>query len=85
VLNNYPGWLAELITEKGCGYAVAPDDPSAFADAMVHAADHRHELGAMGTRALELAKTQFDRALLARDFVAWLEMAGNAPQALRQT
>ena len=72
VLNNYPGWLAEIITQHQCGYAVPPDDPVAFADALCHAADHRPELVAMGARARELAEAEYDRDLLAGRFVDWL-------------
>ena len=64
VLNNYPGWLAEIISRQQCGYAVPPDDPVAFADALCHAADHRAELVAMGARARELAVAEFDRERL---------------------
>ncbi|MEY6432352.1 glycosyltransferase family 4 protein [Thioalkalicoccus limnaeus] len=75
VLNNYPGWLAEMITEHGCGYAVPPDDPGAFADALIHAADHRQDLAAMGERARALAQSRFDRRQLADRFVDWLAEA----------
>ena len=34
VLNNYPGWLAELINDNGCGFSVSPEDPIAFADVL---------------------------------------------------
>lgn len=74
-LINYPGWLAEIVKAEQCGYAVEPDNPEAFADALVHAADHREALKRMGERSLTLAQTQFDRALLADDFVAWLQRA----------
>ncbi len=37
VLNNYPGWLAEMIKENDLGYTVPPDDPILFADALVKA------------------------------------------------
>ena len=30
VLNNYPGWIAEMINKYECGYAICPDDPKAF-------------------------------------------------------
>ena len=32
VLNNYPGWLANMIQEHDCGYVVEPEDPGAFAE-----------------------------------------------------
>jgi glycosyltransferase involved in cell wall biosynthesis len=73
VLINYPGWLAELVTERGCGYVVAPADPVAFADALVHAADNRAALPAMGHRAESLARSQFDRRELADRLVDWVE------------
>ena len=75
VLINYPGWLAEVVLAHGCGYAVPPRDRQAFADALVHAADHREALPGMGARALRLARGQFDRAALAERFVDWLEGA----------
>lgn len=72
VLNNYPGWLAGLITEQDCGFAVPPDNPAAFADALIAAADDRAALSAMGARAKALALGQFDRAKLSQDWVAWV-------------
>ena len=72
VLNNYPGWLAETISQHACGYAVPPAAPSAFADALCHAADDRGALREMGRRAHELAERQFDRKSLAGDWVRWV-------------
>ena len=34
VLNNYPGWLAEMIKKYKCGFTVEPDNPEDFADAL---------------------------------------------------
>jgi lipopolysaccharide/colanic/teichoic acid biosynthesis glycosyltransferase len=48
VLNNYPGWLAGMIEEHRCGFAVPPDNPNAFADALEKAADDREALKEMG-------------------------------------
>lgn len=75
VLNNYPGWLAEMIVREDCGFAVAPEDPEAFADALERAASDRVELKAKGQRGRELAARSFDRKLLAGRFVQWLEGA----------
>lgn len=72
VLNNYPGWLAGMITECDCGYAVPPDDPRAFASALIDAADHREDLKAKGERARALAARDFDRAKLAKEWVDWV-------------
>lgn len=80
VLNNYPGWLANLLRDSSCGFPVPPDDPPAFADALISAADDRPRLKAMGQRALLLARGQFDRSMLAAQFVDWLEIASDARQ-----
>lgn len=72
VLNNYPGWLAEMITEQRCGFAVPPDSPAAFADALEQAAADREALKAMGQRGRALAEVRFDRAKLADRWVDWV-------------
>lgn len=75
VLNNYPGWLADLINLNRCGYAVEPDSPEAFAGALMHAADHRANLPAMGQKSRALARGEFSRDVLAARFSQWLEGA----------
>lgn len=75
VLNNYPGWLAELVESHHCGFALPPEDPVAFADALETAAADRAGLKQMGMRGLELARGEFDRALLSARFADWLELA----------
>lgn len=72
VLNNYPGWLASMIQTSGCGFAVPPRNPAAFADALEAAADDREALAARGRAALTLARARFDRDTLGGDFVAWV-------------
>lgn len=76
VLNNYPGWLTELIEEHDCGFAVPPDDPIAFADALIAAAEKRKMLQKKGTNARHLAESQFSRELLAKRWVEWVTHAG---------
>jgi glycosyltransferase involved in cell wall biosynthesis len=73
VLNNYPGWLAGMISEFRCGFAVPPDNPIAFADALEAAAADRDALKAMGRRGRELAEYEFDRAKLANRWVDTIE------------
>lgn len=72
VINNYPGWLAEMIEQTQCGFAVKPDEPRAFADALENAADQRDSLQQMGTNAYQLAESKFDRKLLADHWVDWV-------------
>lgn len=73
VLNNYPGWLAEMIVENDCGFAVPPRDPIAFADALEAAAADRPALEAKGRRGRILAEKHFHRDALAARFVKVLE------------
>jgi glycosyltransferase involved in cell wall biosynthesis len=75
VLNNYPVWPAEMIQKHRCGYAVPPQDPEAFADALESAADRRMEPVEMGKRGLELARDCFDRQVFAGQLVDLLEGA----------
>ena len=72
VINNYPGWLADMIVENQCGYAVVPDNAVAFADALVQAADNKAQLPEMGRRAQQLARREFDRQQLADKWVSWV-------------
>jgi glycosyltransferase involved in cell wall biosynthesis len=72
VLNNYPGWLAEMIEESGCGFAVPPANPSAFADVLIHAADNRAQLASMGMASKKLAEQRFNRRNLAKQFTQWV-------------
>src|SRR5690606_35126317 len=73
VLNNYPGWLSDMIKENKCGFSVAPDSPEAFADALEAASADREALRSMGSRARTLAERSFNREELSNQFVDWLE------------
>ncbi len=74
VLNNYPGWLAELITENECGIAVSPEDPDAFADALISLADNPDMRQRMGRNGRKLAEKKFARKLLADRLVSFFEV-----------
>jgi len=89
VLTNYPGWIADLITDRDCGIAVPPDDPIAFAEALRTLVDRAPLLPEMGKRAAALAREKFDRGALADawvDFVTadLLADVGRAGQALHE-
>lgn len=71
VLNNYPGWVADMVTAADAGFAVPPDDAGAFADALEQAARDREALKRKGDNAARLGD-RFDRAKLAYAWVAWV-------------
>jgi glycosyltransferase involved in cell wall biosynthesis len=83
VLNNYPGWLADMITQHQCGFAIPPDHPVAFADALEQAAADRSALKVMGQRGLILAQTEFSRDKLAAKWVDWVSGVGCSKERLR--
>ena len=72
VLVNYPGWLAEVVAVDRCGFVVPPDDPEAFADALLSAADSRGDLTGMGQRARLCAESRFSRQDSADRWVDWV-------------
>lgn len=80
VLNNYPGWLAEMIRENDCGLVVPPDDPEAMADALEYLSCNARACQRMGQNARILAEEQFSRALLARRFVTFVETYSEAKE-----
>lgn len=77
VLTNYPGWVAEIVSQSGAGFAVPPRDPQAFARALMAAADDRQALARMAGAAATVGEQQFRRDDLADRWVSWV-VAGRA-------
>jgi glycosyltransferase involved in cell wall biosynthesis len=75
VINNYPGWLADMVGNYKCGLAVAPKNPKAFADALMQLADEPGIRKKMGNKAEQLAADLFDRRRLSNQFADCLENA----------
>ncbi|NQU86188.1 MAG: glycosyltransferase family 4 protein [Mariniphaga sp.] len=74
VINNYPGWLAEIIENNQCGIVVPPDNPEAFAEGLIKLADDVNLRTAMGENSRQLAIREFDRDVLSDRFVDYLQM-----------
>ena len=72
VLNNYPGWLADMISAEDCGFTVPPGDAQAFADALEQAASDPDRRRQMGQNGAALARREFDRRILADRWVDWV-------------
>lgn len=73
VINNYPGWIADMINENKCGVVVEPMKPDVFADGLIYLADHPEERKIMGENARKLAERDFDRDVLSSQFVDFIE------------
>ena len=73
VLNNYPGWLAEIITQNQCGIAIPPKNPEAFADSLIRIKNDPCLREKMGKNGRRLAEKEFDRDNLGDQFVNVLE------------
>lgn len=73
VVNNYPGWLADMINENKCGIAVEPENAVVFADAIEKLADNPEMRKEYGANARRLAERDFDRENLSTQFVDFLE------------
>ncbi len=73
ILNNYPGWLADMIRENDCGVVVAPNNPEAFADGLIKLKNAPELRKRYAQNARALAESKFDRNKLGRQFVDFLE------------
>lgn len=73
VLNNYPGWLAEMIDAQKIGIVVPPDSPAEFADGLEYLADHPDVRADMGQKARRFAEQNFDRRDLSGQWVSEIE------------
>ena len=73
VLNNYPGWIAELIQQNNCGIVVEPDDPYSIAESLINLKTKPKSLVLMGISGKKLAKERFDRNKLSNTFVDFVE------------
>lgn len=69
ILNNYPGWLADMIGENKLGIAVPPDDPEAFAQALVELSNNKTQLKEMSLNSRSFAEEKFNRQVLAGKFL----------------
>jgi len=72
VLNNYPGWISEMIEKNYCGIKVLPDNPAEFAESLIKLEKEKYKLADMSLNARNLAKNEFDRTLLSNKWVDWV-------------
>src|SRR5207248_1302021 len=83
VLVNYPGWMADMITAQGAGVVVPPNDPMAFAEAVIGLADSPVMMAEMARRCVNLARREFLQMDLAQRCVSVIEKAAGMSQGRR--
>ena len=60
----------DLVAESGCGISVAPENPKAIADAVLHLFEmSQEERAAMGRQGSDYVKAHHDYSVLARKFL----------------
>lgn len=64
VVTNMTGWIADLVEENECGYAVEPGDADKFADYLEELSEAPDLVASMGKNARALAESQFSRDAL---------------------
>ena len=69
VLNNYPGWLSEIINEHNCGVAIPPNNPKLFAKTLISLSKNPNRMKSMSHNSKKLAQNKFDRRKLSKTFV----------------
>lgn len=73
VINNYPGWLAEMITGNQCGVAIPPKDTPALVNSLLELYNNPVRCKQMGLSSRQLAQNQFSRSHLANQFYQFIE------------
>lgn len=74
VLNNYPGWISELINKHHCGICVLPDNPKHFANSLLEIEKKKSKLKIMSKNSRKLAENQFDMKNLSKKWVNWVTL-----------
>ena len=72
VINNYPGWLAEIIEKNQCGAAIAPGNPVALVEKLLNLASEPEKCRKMGQAGRALAENSFSREILTTRFCEFI-------------
>ena len=70
IITNYPGWIADEITEKKCGIAVSPENPKLFAESLILMKNNPDQQRLFSENSMHLALTKYNRINLSKEWVA---------------
>ena len=73
IINNYPGWLSDMITKNKMGEVVEPDNAEAFAETLIKMVDDPESLSVYSKNARLFAEKEFSRVKLGNEFVDFFE------------
>lgn len=73
VINNYPGWLAEMIELNKLGLVVQPSKPELFANALIKIASNKNLLDMYGTNSYEFGAKNFSKEKASQQFIEIIE------------
>ena len=73
VINNYPGWLAEMIKHHQCGCAVPPGETDNLVNCLIELYNKPELCKQMGQASRQLAEDQFSRLFLANQFCEFID------------
>ena len=73
IINNYPGWLSEIIKYNNCGITVKPEDPASFATALIKLSTNKLLLSHLGENSYKLSQEKFSRKETIKKFSEWIE------------
>lgn len=73
VVQNTTGWMKDFLLENEVGFTVHPDDPEELANLLIELDSHPEKLKTMGQQAAAIARTKFDKDVLALKMLNALE------------
>lgn len=73
VVQNTTGWMKDFLLENEVGFTVHPDDPEELANLLIQLDSHPEKLKTMGQQAAAIARTKFDKDVLALKMLNALE------------
>lgn len=81
IIQTTQGWIKSLVEEEFCGLNALPHDPKSLADAILWLYSNENERVKMANNAIHLAKTVFNRDILAEEYLGAIKaISQNAGQ-----
>ena len=73
IINNYPGWIAEIIKKNNCGIVVPTNEPEIFASSLIELKSNPNLVKKMSKNGEKLAQYDFNRIILSNQFADFIQ------------